>query len=90
MEFYKAVLQSALIVIIQLMSRQARKFKFIEQIRLLQHLPDFVQHRRLYKLFNPLTARIFTVFGQFIRGLSVTQRSMGCEAPRYPPQYPGP
>ena len=39
---------------------------------------------------NPLTARIFTVFGQFIRGQSVTQRSMGREAPRYPPQYPGP
>ena len=40
--------------------------------------------------FNPLTAMIFTVFGQSIRGQSVTQRSMGREAPRYPPQYPGP
>ena len=37
-------------------------------------------------LINPLTARIFTVFGQFIRGQSATQRSMGREAP----QYPGP
>ena len=34
-------------------------------------------------LINPLTARIFTVFGQFIRGQSVTQRSMGREAPQY-------
>ena len=42
------------------------------------------------KDINPLSARIFTVFVQFIRGQSVTQRSMGCEAPRYPPQYPGP
>ena len=44
------------------------------------------------KVFNPLSARIFTVFGRwtFIRGQSVTQRSMGREAPRYPPQYPGP
>ena len=25
----------------------------------------------------------------FIRGQSVTQRSMGGEAPRYPPHYPG-
>ena len=39
---------------------------------------------------NPLTAGIFTVFGQFIREQSVTQRSMGREAPRYPPQCPGP
>ena len=44
---------------------------------------------------NPLTARIFTFFGhlfiiQSIRGQSVTQRSIGREAPRYPPQYPGP
>ena len=34
--------------------------------------------------------KIFTVFGQFIRGQSVTQRSMGREAARYPPQYLGP
>ena len=40
--------------------------------------------------FNPLSARIFTVFEQFITGQSVTQRRMGREAPRYPPQYPGP
>ena len=40
--------------------------------------------------FNPLTARIFTVFGMFIIGQSVTQRSMGGDAPRYPPQYTGP
>ena len=33
--------------------------------------------------FNPLTARIFTVFGQFIRGQSH-------EAPRCSPQCPGP
>ena len=39
--------------------------------------------------FNPLSARIFTVFGHFIRGQSVTQRSMGRKAPRYPPQYQG-
>ena len=26
----------------------------------------------------------------FIRGQSVSQRSMGREAPRYPTQYPGP
>ena len=39
------------------------------------------------KGFNPLSARNFTVFKQFIRGQSVTQRSMGHEAPRYPPQY---
>ena len=29
-------------------------------------------------------------FIQFIRGQSVTQRGMGREASRYPPQYPGP
>ena len=27
---------------------------------------------------------------EFIRGQSVTRRSMGREAPRYQPQYPGP
>ena len=43
-----------------------------------------------FSTLNPLSAGIFTVFGQFIRGQSVTQRSMGREAPRYPPQYPGP
>ena len=37
---------------------------------------------------NPLTTRIFTVFLTFIRGQSVTQRSIGREAPRYPPQCP--
>ena len=31
--------------------------------------------------FNPLSTKIFTVFGQFIIGQSVTQRSMGREAP---------
>ena len=41
------------------------------------------------RLINPLTARIFTVFGQFIKGQCVTQRSMGRGAPRYPPQDPG-
>ena len=36
--------------------------------------------------FNPLTARIFTVLRHtFISGQSVTHRSMGREAPRYPP-----
>ena len=35
--------------------------------------------------FNPLTGRIFTVFWE-----SVTQRSKGREASRYPSQYPGP
>ena len=49
----------------------------------------FITEQMLNK-FNPLTARIFTVFGQFIRGQSVTQRSMGRDAPRYSPQYPGP
>ena len=39
---------------------------------------------------NHLTVRIFTVFGQFIRGENVTQRSIGCKAPRDPPHYPGP
>ena len=41
-------------------------------------------------VINLLSSSIFTVFGQFIRGQSVTQRNMGREAPRYPPQYPGP
>ena len=39
--------------------------------------------------FNPLSARIFTVFEKFIIRQSVTQRRMGREAPRYPLQYPG-
>ena len=40
--------------------------------------------------FLTLTVGIFTVFWtKFIGGQSVTQRSMGREAPRYPPQYPG-
>ena len=34
--------------------------------------------------FNPLSARIFTDL--VIRGLSITQESMGREAPRYPPR----
>ena len=49
-------------------------------------------HTKKY-IFNPLSARIFTVFGhllEFIRGQSVTQGSMGRDAPRYPSQYPGP
>ena len=52
---------------------------------------------QIYKLpiqcnifFNPLTARIFTVFEQSFRRQSVTQRSMDREASTYPPQYLGP
>ena len=44
----------------------------------------------IYDCLDPLIARILTIFGQFIRGQSVTQRSMGREAARYPPQYLGP
>ena len=39
------------------------------------------------RLFNPLSARIFTVFGHSLLEDRVTQRSMGREALRYPPQY---
>ena len=39
-------------------------------------------------ILNPLTD--FHRFWTFIKGQSVTQRSMGREAPRYPHQYPGP
>ena len=42
----------------------------------------------LATFFNPLAARIFIVFGQFIRGQSVTQGSMGRVAPRYPKLLP--
>ena len=42
----------------------------------------------LSALFNPLSAGIFTVFG-LIRGQSVTQGSMGCDPPKYPPWGPG-
>ena len=38
--------------------------------------------------FNPLAAGTFNVFW-FIRGQSVTQRSMGRDPPRYPNQDPG-
>ena len=41
-------------------------------------------------LINPLTARIFTVFRHFIRGKSITQKSVGRDAPRYPPHDQGP
>ena len=34
-----------------------------------------------YSCFNPLNARIFTVFVQFIRGQIVGERSMGCDPP---------
>ena len=41
--------------------------------------------------FKPYIFQDFHCFWtQFIRGQSIKQRSMGCEAPRYPPQYPGP
>ena len=47
------------------------------------YLRSFVEFTKPI-LINPLTARIFTVFGQFIRGQSFTQKNMGREAPRYP------
>ena len=42
-------------------------------------------------LFYPLSARIFTDLGllELIRGQSVTQGSMSCDPPRYPPRGPG-
>ena len=42
-------------------------------------------------VFLILLSAGFTVFGLFkvIRGQTVTQRSMGCDPPRYPPWGPG-
>ena len=45
----------------------------------------FGLYHKIRAIFNPLAARIFTIFGQI-----VTQKSMGREALRYPPHYPGP
>ena len=59
-------------------------------------LSQFLDGFETLILFQPFNCQDFhcfwTVwfFGQFIRGQSVTQRSMGREAPRYPPQCPGP
>ena len=41
--------------------------------------------------FQPFNCQDFHYFWtlDFIGGQSITQRSMGREAPRYPPQYPG-
>ena len=43
----------------------------------------------LYYL-NPLTARMFTVFGHVYYRTECYTKSMGRSAPRYPSQYPGP
>ena len=88
----KFVTSKTLFVLCFVMGKHTLTMYFIDKSHGNNHSFVFMERFLLLEkfAFNPLSARIFTVFEQFITGQSVTQRRMDREAPRYPPQYPGP